>query len=99
MICKDKLRQTLSNTLARKLNEDACSNRHWVVRTAQAPYGDPEILKCRWPGHQHGNDGCRPGFQYPSAMWIASTGEMMVAYSINKEDIAVTKFPLSLLGG
>ena len=39
----------------------------------------------------------RDRFQYPSAMWREATGEMIVAYSINKEDIAITRFQLSIL--
>ena len=78
-------------------------DRHWVVRTTQLPPtpggvgGDPSELKCKWPGHQHRSWGCRPGFQYPAAMWREATGEMVVAYSVNKEDIAITRFPLRLL--
>ena len=30
-------------------------------------------------------------------MWRETTGEMVVAYSINKEDIAITRFQLSIL--
>jgi hypothetical protein len=30
-------------------------------------------------------------------MWREATGEMVVAYSVNKEDIAITRFPLRLL--
>ena len=43
--------------------------------------------------------GKLPGFQYPSAMWKldGSRGpEIIFAYSVNKEDIALTRFPLSV---
>ena len=40
---------------------------------------------------------CAARFQYPSAMWREATGQMVVAYSINKEDIAITSFQLSIL--
>jgi hypothetical protein len=38
--------------------------------------------------------------QYPSAMWKLDGprgGEIIFAYSVNKEDIALTRFPLSVL--
>jgi hypothetical protein len=37
-----------------------------------------------------------PGFQYPSGMWFGDTG--FATYSIGKEDIVVTRFPLAQLG-
>jgi hypothetical protein len=33
-----------------------------------------------------------PGFQYPSGVWV--DGELFVAYSVNKEDIAVSRMAL-----
>jgi hypothetical protein len=40
--------------------------------------------------------GKGPGFQYPSAV-LSHAGELLVAYSVNKEDIGVTVVPLSSL--
>ena len=34
-----------------------------------------------------------PGFQYPDAI-VAPDGELVVVYSVNKEEIAVTRVPL-----
>eukprot|EP00041_Stephanoeca_diplocostata_P037478 m.1420498 g.1420498 ORF g.1420498 m.1420498 type:complete len:164 (+) comp25045_c1_seq36:1692-2183(+) len=44
--------------------------------------------------------GGPPGFQYPAAMWRTtgvSEPEILFSYSVNKEDIAITRFPLSVL--
>lgn len=44
--------------------------------------------------------GKLPGFQYPSAMWKMDGprgAEILFAYSVNKEDIALTRFPLHVL--
>ena len=57
--------------------------QHWSVRS-----GAPKV---RFPGHAKG-----PGFQYPGAM--VKDGMMWVSYSIGKEDIGVTRFPLSSIG-
>lgn len=43
----------------------------------------------RFPGHNKG-----PGFQYPGGLIMSNADEVMVAYSVNKEDIWVSKFPL-----
>ena len=45
--------------------------------------------------------GGPPGFQYPGAMWKTDGPrgpEIIFSYSINKEDIGLTRFPLSVLG-
>ena len=57
-------------------------DRHWAVR-----YGAPPV---RYPGHAKG-----VGFQYPGAM--VHDSNMFVCYSIGKEDIGVSIFPLSSL--
>jgi hypothetical protein len=36
-----------------------------------------------------------PGFQYPSGMWV--DGQLYVTYSMNKEDIAITRVSLGAL--
>ena len=41
--------------------------------------------------------GKGPGFQYPAAAVDAARGMLLVAYSVNKEDIAVTRVPLASL--
>lgn len=46
----------------------------------------------RYPGHAKG-----AGFQYPAALVDPIAGEMIVSYSIGKEDIAITRFPLAQL--
>lgn len=57
-------------------------DRHWAVR-----YGAPPV---RYPGTAKG-----PGFQYPGAVVLEDKQEMIVCYSVGKEDIALTRFPLS----
>lgn len=54
-------------------------NDHWAVR-----YGAPPV---RYPGNAKGK-----GFQYPGAM--IRGGFFYVSYSIGKEDIGFSKFPL-----
>ena len=49
------------------------------------------------PRHSERSACCAASFQYPSAMWREATAQMIVAYSINKEDIAITRFQLSIL--
>lgn len=47
-----------------------------------------------------GGKGKVPGFQYPAAMWrldAAGGPEIIFSYSINKEDIGLSKFPLAVL--
>ena len=34
-----------------------------------------------------------PGFQYPAGM-VTAQGELLVVYSVNKEDIALTRLPV-----
>jgi hypothetical protein len=44
--------------------------------------------------------GGPPGFQYPSAMWRLDGprgAEIIFSYSVNKEDIAISRFPLDAL--
>ena len=36
-----------------------------------------------------------PGFQYPSGMW--ANGSLLVTYSVNKEDIAITRVALDAI--
>lgn len=46
--------------------------------------------------------GGYPGFQYPGAMWKLDGPrgpEIIFSYSVNKEDIAMSRFPLSVLWG
>jgi hypothetical protein len=59
-------------------------DRHWAVR-----FGAPPV---KYPGAAKG-----PGFQYPGALVDTDTGMMMVSYSIGKEDIGVTRFPLTAI--
>jgi hypothetical protein len=55
-------------------------DRHWAVR-----FGAPPV---RYPGKAKGK-----GFQYPGA--LIHDDKMFVTYSIGKEDIAVSIFPMS----
>jgi hypothetical protein len=57
---------------------------HWAVR-----YGAPPV---RYPGHAKG-----VGFQYPGAYIDTDANEMIVTYSVGKEDIALTRFSLDEL--
>ena len=57
-------------------------DRHWAVR-----YGAPHV---RYPGKAKG-----PGFQYPGAM--VHNGVLYTCYSVGKEDIEVSSFPLESL--
>ena len=59
-------------------------DRHWAVR-----FGAPPV---RYPGHAKGK-----GFQYPGAFVDEAQRVMLVSYSVGKEDIALTRFPLSAL--
>jgi hypothetical protein len=64
-------------------------SRAWAVR--HCPTAD-KTCKPRFGGPA--------GFQYPSAAWtlVGKRGpEIMFSYSINKEDIGLTRFPLSVL--
>jgi len=58
-------------------------DQHWAVN-----FGAPPV---RYPGHAK-----VVGFQYPGAM--VHDGKMYVSYSIGKEDIGVSIFPLSSIG-
>ncbi|HEX5410704.1 MAG TPA: exo-alpha-sialidase, partial [Terriglobia bacterium] len=51
-------------------------------------HGTPPL---RYPGHAKNR-----GFQYPSAMVVGAS--LWVIYSINKEDVAISRVPLSILG-
>ena len=60
-------------------------DRHWAVR-----YGAPPV---KYPGHAK----C-VGFQYPGGAVATAADGMLwlyVSYSIGKEDIALTRFPVS----
>ena len=59
-------------------------DKAWAVRAGAPPP--------RYAGY--------PGFQYPAAMWKLDGPrgpEIIFSYSINKEDIALSRFPLSVL--
>ena len=58
-------------------------DQHWAVRASAPPV--------RYPGHAKGK-----GFQYPGATVVGD--EMFVSYSVGKEDIGVTRFPLAAIG-
>ena len=58
-------------------------DRQWAVRAGAPPV--------RYPGHAKG-----VGFQYPGALVLGD--EMLVSYSIGKEDIGLTRFPLTAIG-
>ena len=58
-------------------------DQHWAVRAGAPPV--------KYPGHAKG-----PGFQYPGACVVGD--EMFVSYSLGKEDIGLTRFPLSAIG-
>ena len=58
-------------------------DQQWAVRAGAPPV--------RSPGHAKG-----VGFQYPGALVLGD--EMLVSYSIGKEDIGLTRFPLSAIG-
>jgi len=56
--------------------------RHCAEKACEPRYGGP------------------PGFQYPAAMWMLDGPrgpEILFSYSVNKEDIGLTRFPLSVL--
>ena len=57
---------------------------HFAVR-----YGAPPV---RYPGRAKG-----VGFQYPGALIDVEKQQMIVSYSIGKEDIGITRFPLGVL--
>jgi hypothetical protein len=59
-------------------------DQHWAVRAGAPPV--------KYPGHAKG-----PGFQYPGAC-VVGGDEMFVSYSLGKEDIGLTRFPLSAIG-
>lgn len=66
-------------------------DRHWSVRYTNQSASIEEGGSCpRWVGHAK---GC--GFQYPGAMIDVAHQRMIVSYSIGKEDIALTVFPLT----
>ena len=63
-------------------------NEHWAVRYGAPPVKYPGRAKC-------------VGFQYPGgAVATDANGEqwLYVSYSIGKEDIAISRFPLSAIG-
>jgi hypothetical protein len=64
-------------------------DRVWAIRTC---LDSDASCKPRYDGY--------PGFQYPAAMWKLDGPrgpEIIFSYSINKEDIALSRFPLSVL--
>ena len=77
----DKGRDPVTLSLAR---DGLVWDRQWAVR-----YGAPAV---RYPGHAKGK-----GFQYPGAYIDTDTNEMLVTYSIGKEDIGLTRFSLAEL--
>ena len=58
--------------------------KHWAVR-----FGAPPV---RYPGRAKG-----VGFQYPGAFVDDKERVMLVSYSVGKENIGLTRFPLSSL--
>lgn len=69
----------LRSPLTLALSKDGMAwGRVWSLR------GGDSLPKPRFDGY--------PGFQYPSG--VPSDGQLWVAYSVNKEDIAVTSVPL-----
>ena len=64
-------------------------DRHLLVISATAPGAPP--YPC------HFSKECDSGFQYPSALWTEDGLELLVFYSINKEDIGLTAIPLMAL--
>jgi hypothetical protein len=72
-------------------------NEVYALRHCGANSTDGTDVDCR-PRFSGG--GKLPGFQYPSAMWRLHGPrgpEILFSYSVNKEDIALTRFPLSVL--
>eukprot|EP00040_Diaphanoeca_grandis_P007239 m.40167 g.40167 ORF g.40167 m.40167 type:complete len:572 (-) comp18405_c0_seq1:41-1756(-) len=66
-------------------------DRHWAVRASKPGETIDGGGSCpRFVGHAK---GC--GYQYPGAMIDVANNEMIVSYSIGKEDIAFTKFKLT----
>lgn len=45
----------------------------------------------------HFSKECDSGFHYPSALWRDDASELLVFYSVNKEDIGITAIPLVAL--
>eukprot|EP00039_Didymoeca_costata_P002669 m.61823 g.61823 ORF g.61823 m.61823 type:complete len:517 (+) comp11453_c0_seq1:136-1686(+) len=69
------------------LSDDGLTfDKAWAVRVCVSADCEPRY-------------GGPPGFQYPAAMWNLNTSEpeIIFSYSINKEDIGVSRFPLSVL--
>ena len=69
----------------------------YALRHCAANSTDGTDVKCH---PRFGGGGKLPGFQYPSAMWKLDGPrgpEILFSYSVNKEDIALTRFPLSVL--
>ena len=46
------------------------------------------------PPRRYPGTGKGPGYQYPHATLDPATGHLVVAYSINKENIGITRVPL-----
>lgn len=68
-------------------------DQHWAVRFGVPGADIDHGGSCpRYPGTAK---GC--GYQYPGAMIDVPNGRMLVSYSIGKEDIGLTIFPLSSL--
>ena len=64
-------------------------DRHLLVISATAAGAPP--YPC------HFSKECDSGFQYPSALWVEGSSELLVFYSTNKEDIGLTSIPLAAL--
>jgi hypothetical protein len=63
-------------------------SRHWAVRSA---FGSDKF------GCRYCLSNSTGKFQYPAGMWRKSTQELLISYSINKEDIEMTRVPFSTL--
>jgi hypothetical protein len=50
------------------------------------------------PPKRYKGVGKGPGFQYPSAV-LGGSGDLVIAYSVNKEDIGVSVLPQAMLAG
>jgi len=73
----------LRDPLTIAVSEDGIAfSRAWAIRA-----GAPDVR------HQGAHKG--PGFQYPDAIAVAD--DLFVAYSVGKEDVAVTRLPIAAL--
>ena len=62
-------------------------DRHWAVRYDGRGLPISQGGSC--PNYKGAAKGC--GYQYPGALVDTERGEMVVSYSVGKEDIALTR--------